>query len=318
MLGFTLVVLGSFCLAAQNVLIRIVFVESPVLGLFSWGGFLESNPANSLLILQMRALLILPVMLLISPRLHPATWPELHSLVKVPHRSLLGRTLASGVFLFLALALLFVALAQIPAGIATVLFFIHPAITVLLSWKLFGDRPTALRIGVVVTVFLGSLLVAPNFAAAEGHNVILGVGSALGAGVAYSLQGLLAQTCFGEIHPVPFTLATFVVMLVLSSLTLLVIPIEVAPEAWTILWIISLVAAILTLTGQLFYNFGIQLASAALVSIIAISNPTFTALLGWWVIKEALQGRQILGVLLVILGVMALSQEKRPISQPLE
>jgi drug/metabolite transporter (DMT)-like permease len=311
MLGFTLVILGSLALAAQNVLIRILFVESPVLGLFSWGGFLDASPANSMLILQMRAVLILPVMLLLSPRLHAATWTDLQTLVKRPQRPLLVRVLASSVSLFVALALLFVALAQIPAGIATVLFFIHPAITVLLSWKLFGERPTALRIGVVATVLLGSLLVAPNFAAAEGHNVLLGVSAALGAGVGYSLQGILAQTCFRELHPVSFTLVTFVVMVVLSSLLLMTIPIDISPEVWTILWLASFVAAVLTLTGQLFYNFGIHLASAAVVSIIAISNPTFTALLGWWVIHEALQGRQILGVLMVILGVMALSQEKR-------
>jgi drug/metabolite transporter (DMT)-like permease len=310
MLGFVFVLVGSFCLAAQNVLLRAIFSESPILGTTDWGGFLTPTAGHSLLMLQMRSLLMLPLMMLISPKVHPSTWADLQQLIRPEKRSLLKRVLASGGFLFISMALLFIALAQIPAGIATVLFFTHPAITVVLSWKLFGDRPSQLRAAVVIGVLMGSFLIAPSFTGLSGEGVLLGVAAAFGAGVGYSLQSILAQTSFSEIHPAPFTLVTFVIMLFLSSLSLLFVQLNVSPDVWTMLWILSLIAGLLTLTGQLLYNLGIRLTSAAIVGIVGISNPTLTTALGWGILREGLTGRQLVGMGMVILGIVALSQEK--------
>lgn len=315
--GFLIVILGSLCLSAQNVLLRVIFSESSILGQFAWGGFLAPTPAHSLLILQMRSLLILPAMAVLSWRLHPGTGEVLRKLIQPQHRSLLVRSVVSSSFLFLALALLFMAIASIPAGVATVLFFIHPVITGLLAWKFFGSRPSLLRGVVTVGVLLGSILVAPGFSGGSG-NVVLGVGAALGASVSYSVQGILAQSCFGSIHPVPFTLINFIVMAVLSVLCLPLVTIEVPADTWGILWIISLFAAVLTLLGQLLYNIGIHLVSAASMAIVAVSNPMFTVMLAWVGLQEDLQLRQVLGVLLVIVSIFALGQDRSPPTQQSE
>jgi drug/metabolite transporter (DMT)-like permease len=310
MIGFVVVIVGSLCLAAQNVLLRVMFAEGTILGQFAWGGFIEANVANSLLILQIRSVMILPIMLGLASRLYPKTWSTLQDTVLPSQRRLLMRAIASSSFLFLGLALLFIAIAYIPAGIATVLFFTHPVTTGLLSWKLFGDRPTLLRVGVMIMVLSGSALVMPSLAAAEGANSMIGVAAALGASLAYSFQGILAQTCFQQIHPVPFTLINFVVMVLWSTACLLWFNFNVEPTAWTPIWIISMIAALLTLAGQLLYNVGIHLVSAALMAIVAVSNPIFTATTAWIVLQEVLQGRQILGVVLVVLGIMILGQER--------
>jgi drug/metabolite transporter (DMT)-like permease len=310
MLGFTLVLLGSLSLAIQNVLLRIVFVERPILGLVSYGGLVSVTTANSLLLLQMRSLFMLLLMLPLASRLHSSTWVDLKQLVEPQKRPLLLRTIASSGFLFLALAFLFVALANISAGVATTLFLIHPAITAILSWRFFGDRPTPLRIAVLIAVLLGSYLVLPNFTTSTEGNAMLGISTAIGAGITYSLQGVLAEICFKEIHPVPFTLASFILTFALSSLSLLFINIEIESHVWLVLWIFSFFFAVLTMAGHILYNFGIHLVSAALMSIIAISNPAFTATLAWLIIAETLQAKQIAGVAIVILGVAALSQEK--------
>lgn len=309
MLGFTLVLLGSLCLAIQNVLLRIVFVNSLIFGIFPLGGFVIPSLANSLLILQMRAVLMLPLIVLLAPKLHATTWTDLQQLRQPSQRSLLVKSFISSFSLFLSLALLFIAIAKIPAGIATVLFFIHPAITVLLAWRVFGDRPTRLRWVVLIIIVTGSFLVAPSFTTTADRDTLIGVGAALGAGVTYAIQGILAQICFRKIHPVPFTVVSCTVILIFSSISLLFVNINVMPDMWSTLWIVSLVAAFLTLAGQLLYNFGIHLADAAIASIVAISNPTSTAIIAWLVIQEALQGKQIVGVTLVTLGVALLSQE---------
>jgi drug/metabolite transporter (DMT)-like permease len=311
MLGFVLVLIGSLCLATQNVLLRAIFSKSSILGMVEWGGLLSPSAGHSLLILQMRSLLMLPFMLVIAPCLHSETWSEVQQLLTPRKRSLLRKILASGGFLFISMALLFSAIAQIPAGVATILFFTHPAITVLLSWKLFGDRPTALRIGVLVTMLIGIFFITPSLDGVGGNALIWGLSAAFGAGIGYSLQSLFAQASFSEIHPVSFTLATFVVVIILSSCSLLFVQIDVSPQLWTLLWILSAIAGLFTLIGQLTYNLGIRLTSASFVGIIGISNPTLTAALAWIVLQEALANQQILGMLMVVLGVIALSQERR-------
>ena len=275
-----------------------------------WGGFLPATVANSILVLQLRSVLILPIMLILAPRFYPETRPVLRQLFHPSKRSLLWRALISSSFLFFALAFLFIAIAFIPAGTATVLFFTHPVITGFLSWKVFGDRPSLLRILITGVVLTGSILVVPHASGAADGQIILGVAAAFGACVTYSIQGVLAQTCFSEIHPVPFTVVNFVVMAVLSTLCLAVVDIDVPPDAWSAVWIISVIASILTLAGQLLYNVGIHLVSAAIMSIVAVSNPILTTVIAWLLLQENLNIRQAIGVLLVVISIAVLGYEK--------
>ncbi|QQE67041.1 EamA family transporter [Leptolyngbya sp. BL0902] len=310
MRGFLIVVVGSLGLALQNVLLRVIFSESSILGQGSWGGFLAPTLSHSLLVLHLRSILILPAVILLSYRLYPTTTQALTQLLQPERRPTLRLALMSSSFLYLAMALLFVAIASIPAGVATVLFFMHPVITGLLTWVVFGSRPSRLRLAVTVGVMLGSLLVVPSFAGSATASLGLGVGAALGASVAYSLQGVQAQICFRHIHPVPFTLINFAIMAFWSTLSLFFIQIEVPPEQWGILWGLSVIAAALTLLGQLCYNVGIHLVRAASMSIVAVSNPVLTVALAWLLLQESLQGRQIFGMVLVVASIVALGQEQ--------
>lgn len=309
MRGFWIVLVGSLGLAMQNVLLRVVFSESSILGWFDWGGFLPPSLSNSLLMLHLRSILILPAVIVLSYQLYPATTQALKQLLQPELRPTLRLSLISSSFLYLAMALLFVAIASIPAGVATVLFFMHPVITGLLTWVVLGSRPSRLRLAVTVGVMLGSLLVVPSFAGGAAGSMWLGVGAALGASVAYSLQGVQAQICFRHINPIPFTLINFAVMALWSTLSLFFIQIDVPPERWAVLWGIGSVAAGLTLLGQLCYNIGIHLVRAASMSIVAVSNPVLTVALAWLLLQESLQGRQILGMVLVVVCIVALSRE---------
>lgn len=309
MQGFVIVVVGSLGLAMQNVLLRVIFSESDILGVGTWGGLLTPTLSHSLLVLHMRSILILPAVILLSYRLYPATTEALQQLLRPDQRPTLRLALMSSSFLYLAMALLFVAIASIPAGVATVLFFMHPVITGLLAWVVFGSRPSRLRLAVTAGVMLGSLLVVPHVAGKGAGAMGLGVGAALGASVGYSLQGVQAQICFRQLHPVPFTLINFAVMAFWSTLSLFLIQIDVSPQQWGLLWGISVITAGLTLLGQLCYNVGIHLVRAASMSIVAVSNPVLTVILAWLLLQESLQGRQIFGMVLVVVSIVALSQD---------
>jgi drug/metabolite transporter (DMT)-like permease len=70
----------------------------------------------------------------------------------------------------------------------------------------------------------------------------------------------------------------------------------------------------LTLAGYLLNNFGVRFMGAAQASIVAASGPVLTALLAFFILPgdghTALEGIQWVGILIVTLGVLALSFEK--------
>jgi drug/metabolite transporter (DMT)-like permease len=75
----------------------------------------------------------------------------------------------------------------------------------------------------------------------------------------------------------------------------------------------GVVLGILTLVGYLLNNFGVRFLGAARASIVASSGPVLTAVLAFVIIpsaQNALQPISITGILLVTLGVFALSFER--------
>ncbi|MEB3339910.1 DMT family transporter [Okeania sp.] len=77
------------------------------------------------------------------------------------------------------------------------------------------------------------------------------------------------------------------------------------------MWIGGFLSAIFTLSGHLMFNYGIKLIGATSAATIGATNPCITAILAWLAIQETLHGLQILGIIIVTLGVLLLSQELR-------
>ena len=57
MFGFIIVLLASLCFCFQNVIIRILFNEQIIFGIFPTGGFVIPNLENSFLLMFMRTVL---------------------------------------------------------------------------------------------------------------------------------------------------------------------------------------------------------------------------------------------------------------------
>ncbi|MBD2260996.1 EamA family transporter [Pseudanabaena sp. FACHB-2040] len=310
MLGFFLVLLAAFFFCFQNVIVRVLFSLQPVFGLMQTGGFVEPTLPNSFLLLVMRTVLVVPLMAVLAPSLYPATWKDIRQLATVEKRRELRFALAGGLFMFLYLALLYLAIGLIPTGIALTLFFTYPVFTALFAWKLFGTRPSALLWGVMGLIFVGSTLTVPQATFSLAHNSALGVALAIASGIVYALYSVNAQKSFEHTHPVPFTWVSFATTLVLSGLSLLVWHGQLNDLPWTPLWIGSLLSGIVTLTGHLLNNIGIRIIGATTASLIASTNPALTVMLAWLAIQETLTGKQLIGVVIVTLSVALLSRNR--------
>jgi drug/metabolite transporter (DMT)-like permease len=319
--GLVLALSSAVVLSLFNVCLRILIKsKNPrvVFGLFEFPGVVTPGFGNSLLILLMRLIVVMGLMPILATFLYPSVWKDIRRLFQSGDRALWGKVLGSAFFLFLSQVLIYLAIGNIPAGIAITIFFIYPIVTVLGSWILFGSRPSRVGFLAIVGITAGLILAGwPSFAtpAPGGGNVGVGVTAALASGITFAGYVLLTQMAAGKLHPIPFSLVNFAAIFVFSSLSLWVpLSENFAPKidqnVWPGLIVGGVVLGVLTLFSYLLNNFAIRFAGAALASVIGTLGPAMTALFGFIIINEKLQPVAILGMAVVTLSVGAMSVER--------
>ena len=319
--GLVLALSSAVVLSLFNVCLRILIKsKNPrvVFGLFEFPGVVTPGFGNSLLILLMRLIVVMALMPILATFLYPSVWKDIRRLFQSGDRALWSKVLGSAFFLFLSQVLIYLAIGNIPAGIAITIFFIYPIVTVLGSWILFGSRPSTVGFLAIVGITAGLILAGwPSFAAPApgGGNVGVGVTAALASGITFAGYVLLTQMAAGKLHPIPFSLVNFAAIFVFSSLSLWVpLSENFAPKidqnVWPGLIVGGVVLGVLTLFSYLLNNFAIRFAGAALASVIGTLGPALTALFGLIIINEKLDGVAILGMVVVTLSVGAMSVER--------
>ncbi|MGB3189708.1 MAG: EamA family transporter [Limnoraphis sp.] len=316
-LGLFLALMSAVALSLFNVCLKII-LQGPeprqIFGLFEIEGIISPGLGNSLLILLLRMIVVMALMPIVATFLYPAVWSDMKRFIQSRDTSLMLIVIGSGFFLFLSQVCIYIAIGEIPTGIAITIFFIYPIVTVLASWGLFGDRPTLIRVIAMVIILGGGVLCLPSFFGGAAGNTQVGIIAAMSAGVAFAGYVLLTQMAAGKLHPIPFSLVNFASIFVFCCVSLIFLPdnlsMDVDVNVWQGLMFGGVVLGVLTLCSYLLNNFAIRSAGAALASIIGTSGPALTALFAFFIIGEALTPKQILGMALVILGVGAMSFER--------
>ncbi|MEH2371732.1 EamA family transporter [Nostoc sp.] len=324
-IGFLLIVLSAVVSSLYNVAIKIIFHQgSQIFGVLEVERLLPPTLGNTLLILTLRFMVVVPLMLLLSPILHPRLWQDLENLANsvrgnptpanAATKQILLLSIVSGGFLFLSQVLIYIAIAQVTTGMAIALFFIYPMVTGLLSWFLFRDRPTIFRISAIAAICCGELLVLSGSPSTGMGNISMGSSAAILSGVAFAAYIILTRVCASKLHPVTFTLINFATMLLLSFICLM-LPL---PTSWNLivdpskmleLVLSAFILGVLTLAGYLLNNVGITKLGASRSALIGGTIPVLTVIFAGLIIQENLDIVQILGVLLVTFGAAAFSFE---------
>lgn len=324
--GLLLALISAVVLSLFNVSLKIILkAKAPrmIFGLFEVQGVVSPGFGNSLLILLIRLIVVMALMPILATFLYPSVWKDLRRFIDNGDRDLWTKVLGSAFFLFLSQVLIYIAIGNIPTGVAITIFFIYPIVTVLASWGLFGDRPTALRILAMCVISGGLLLAAvPSFGQKAIGDVGLGVAAAVGAGVTFAGYVLLTQMAAGKLHPIPFSLVNFAAIFVFSAVSLILLPLGidmglptnlavfVDPNVWSGLIFGGFLLGVLTLFSYLLNNFAIRFAGAALASVIGTLGPALTALFALVIINEKIPFIQVSGLALVTLGVAGMSLER--------
>jgi drug/metabolite transporter (DMT)-like permease len=309
--GILAVLTGALALTFHNIVVRVLFSENLVLGVFLWGGYVTPTLENSFLLMFMRMLFVVPVLAILSLKVYPNAVRELVGLWSSDRQTTLLQALACGVLMFANIAMLYIAIGSISTGIAMTLFFIYPVFTALFSWQFFGVRPTRYRWIVMGIILLGSVLTIPQSSSPDTQQMLtIGVIASISGGIFYALYSVIAQKCFEKLHPIPFTWISFAMTLLLSALTLLVWQRPDNDLAWVPMWIGSLLSGFISFVGHTLTNVGIRIIGATAASIIGSSSPALTAVIAWATIRETLEIIQVVGILIVTLGIALLSGEQ--------
>lgn len=316
-MGILTVLLSAFILTFQNITVRVLFSEHLVLGLFLLGGYVKPDLQNSLLLMFMRMLLVVPLMASLAFKLYPSAFQEFRDLFRRDtydaqrdRTDVLLQALGCGVLMFVYIALLYIAIGLIPTGIAMTLFFTYPVFTALLAWKFFGERPTFFRWLVMGIILGGGILTIPQPSATHNTDTItIGIVTSISSGIVYAFYKVIAQKCLEKFHPVAFTWISFTCTLLFSGICLLFWPLPTTQLNWTPLWIGSIFSGLVSFIGHTFNNVGIRMIGATKASIIGASSPALTALVAWVTISETLNLIQGLGISIVTLGIALLSGE---------
>ncbi len=193
MTGLFIVLLASVLFCFHNVIVRILFAEQDILGMWEVGGYVAPTLSDSLILLLLRMICVVPIMAAMADRLYNNTWQDLGQLVEKENRSVLWQALGCGFLMFLYLVLLYISISLIPTGIAITIFFTYPIFTALLAWKLFGDTPSLLRWGVISLTLLGTFLTIPYSSEPTANSAWWGIALAIASGVAYAGYTVFAQ-----------------------------------------------------------------------------------------------------------------------------
>jgi drug/metabolite transporter (DMT)-like permease len=318
--GLLMVVLSTLALSLHHVAVGVIGYGGQIFGRIPVEGVLPLTIPNSLLLLWLRMVVVVPLLALVAPRLYPRVGDDLRQLFQNADRRPLVQVVASGGFLFLSQVLIYKAIADIGPGVAVTLLFMYPLITVPLAWFLFGDRPTPLRLVVMFAITMGIVFTAlPRiYSDLSGSGVSLwGVGAALLSSIAFALFLVSMQLSFKRLHPVSVSLLQFSTIFILTSLILIIGSFfgldPGAPSRPLSLYLGAAVLGLLTLLGYLFNNYGVKLLGASQASIVAASGPVVTAIMAYLITpgeKSTLLFIQWMGVTLVTLGVISLSLER--------
>ncbi|MDY6902462.1 MAG: EamA family transporter [Cyanobacteriota bacterium] len=328
--GLLLIVLSAVATSIYNVAIKAIFQpSSQIFGVFDLDQLISPTLGNCLFVLMLRMLVVVPMMLVLAPILHPRVWNDLQNLIDslkrnsnpttITARRVLMLSVISGGFLFLSQVMLYLSIGQVVTGMAIALLFVYPIASGILSWLLFRDVPSKFRAFAYAMIVLGIVLVLGGSSTSTG-NVSVGSATGIFAGISFAFYVILTRICASRLHPVSFTLINFATMLFLCFVGLCFIIVFLPlPSDWSLvlnstnfleLILSTFILGVLTLCGYLLNNFGIRKLGATRAGLISSSVPALTVIFAGIIIQETLPLTQIIGVLLVTFGAAAFSIEK--------
>ena len=223
----------------------------------------------------------------------------------------------AGLFLAIDLVLWNHAIADVGAGIATVLGNLQVLFVAMFAWLVLRERPDRRYLGVLPVVLLGVILVSGMLGGhAAGLHPAAGVGYGIGTSAAYACFLLILRSAGGEQKPhVAGQLADATAGAAAGALLLAPVAggLQLSIPWPSFFWLLTL-ALLGGTVGWLLITSSLPRLPAAVSSLILLLQPAGALALADAVLGERPTPIQVAGALLVCLGVLAVTRKSvRPL-----
>jgi drug/metabolite transporter (DMT)-like permease len=196
------------------------------------------------------------------------------------------------------------------AAVATVLVYTGPAFVVIAARWLFHEPITRFKVLAITLSLAGCILVTGAYDLTRLRLNPLGIiaGGGIGVGFAfYSLFGKLSASRYSPWTATVYSFGFGALSLLLTQRPTQLFSMGNAPLGWLTLFVL---AAGPTLIGYALYTTSLRYLPVSVASLIATLEPVITATMAFSLLGERLSAVQVVGSLLIILGVITLRREE--------
>jgi drug/metabolite transporter (DMT)-like permease len=213
----------------------------------------------------------------------------------------------------------FLSIAQGSVAVAATLMYSAPIFVYLVSFTLRLERPSARKWAAIAVVMLGILLLTRVYDIGTSAVTFVGVWAGLLAGLSYALFIFGFKYAAPHASPQGILVIAFAVVAILLLWTgeQTQIAAALSSSDWPLFVGLGVLGAGLSFV---LYIIGLNRTASTLASIVAMVEPVTAALFGVVVLNEQLAGPQVLGMVLILVTVTALSlysqRQRRPVINP--
>ena len=192
------------------------------------------------------------------------------------------------------------------AAVATVLVYTSPAFVVIAAHWLFHEPITRFKVLAIALSLAGCILVTGAYDLIQLRLNPLGVLCGMGVGVGFALYNLFGKLTAPRYNPWTVTAYSFgfgAFFLLLTQRPAQLVSMGNAPLGWLTMLIL---AAGPTLVGYALYTASLGYLPVSVANLIATLEPVLTAIMAFFLLGERLSTVQLVGALLIVLGVLTL------------
>ena len=208
---------------------------------------------------------------------------------------------------------LFWGLKYLPATTVSFLMSLSPLLILLGGSVWLKEIPTRWQVLGVIVSLLGSVLF---FSSGLQSGELVGIIIVMIGLMGFMLFGILGREIAKEKQLDTLTLTTIPLAIGGSFLLLIAFPLEGIPllsikSVGIALWL----AIINTALAYVLYNHSLQILTALEMNVMLNLTPLGTALLAWWLLGESLGFAQIIGMVIMIMGVIFVQRSHNNLSK---
>lgn len=197
-------------------------------------------------------------------------------------------------------------------SMAAILLYTAPAFVMIMSYFLFHEKLSAIKIASLVITFIGCGLVTGAFKPGQTLQM-KGIIYGLGAGIGYALYSIFSRYAIQRnYHSLTITFYTF---LITAIATFFLVDVNrltgIAFSDWNISWFTISFGIICTVAPFLLYTIGLVHVENSKASILASVEPVFASVIGALIFDEKIDMSGLIGMILVIGAIVLCSVDKR-------